>query len=595
MKEKKKKFNKKVLILLVFCIVSIVTLVSGIHDLYVYTNLPENVDYNTFMEYVNKNEIHHMKYLNSNEYLYSLNDEKISFLNLDKTNRLSVKLTDETIDILQSHNVKIDDNITYIFLEVIKFELNAFIMIIVILLYRYMLPMMVGIVSSNVCKEIEKDTNISFEDIIGHDEILLDIKDVLDVMKNGSKYYNMDVRIPKGLLLIGPPGTGKTMIAKALAKEANCSFYRVNCSAIIDKYVGQGSSNIRNIFKMAKKNAPCVLFFDEIDAIGGNRSNMEMTEYKQTLNELLTQMDGFDTKSGVYLIAATNNYEALDSALTRTGRFDRIVQINPPKDVKTRSLMLQHYLGDGAKYIDCDYLAKQMTGLTGSDISVLVNEAKLIAIRNNDSKLNINYLEEALDKLIMHGNRTRTEYDNDMKIVSIHETGHALSFYINNINISRISIIPNTSGVGGMVVGEEIESNLFTKDYIRKQIKSLYAGRIAEALLLGEDNITIGASNDFEKATQLIHDYIGKYNFVDNLGKIVYMKEDKLNSQNYEELCINLSNQLYSESYQELKSNILILENLSKIVYEKETMDGSEFKHLVENCMCKIKEEENEV
>lgn len=423
---------------------------------------------------------------------------------------------------------------------------------------------------SNLVKE---NKEVKFEDVIGQDEVIDDIKSLIEVMKNKDKYKDVDLRIPKGVLLIGPPGTGKTMIAKAMATEAGMKFFAVNSSSMIDRFVGMGAKNVRETFAEARKNTPCIVFFDEIDAIGTARDLSGNSENRQTINALLQELDGFSNRDNMLVVAATNCYEQLDKALIRAGRFDRKIVINPPKDAETRLRLLEHYLGNlNNDSLNLMAIAKQLQGFTGADIDQVCNEAKLIMVQRGLDKIDQDNIEEAIDKTLFNGNRTRNKYETDLNIVAHHESGHALSLLLNNKPVARISIVPSTSGVGGMVVSEDEDTLFTTKSDIRAQVKSMYSGRIAEELIFGADSITSGASNDLEKANALLDSYIKNFAFDEDYGLIPL--DDKTSGQRKSEI----AKSLYEEAYKELSNNLDILKELAKKVLEEETMDGDQLK-----------------
>ena len=431
-------------------------------------------------------------------------------------------------------------------------------------------------------KLVPENTNVTFDDIIGQDEVIKDIKMELKLMQNESMYKELNARPVKGLLLAGPPGTGKTMIAKALANEAKIKFFYINSSSIIDRFVGMGAKNVRDAFETAKKNQPCILFFDEIDAIGSNRDNtMQNSENTQTLNALLQELDGFETSDKVYLIAATNRMDRLDPALVRPGRFDRKIVINPPRDSATRLKLFEHYLKDATdEEVDLQVMAKQTAGFTGADIAQICNEAKVIAIQNDKKKVSSENIEEALDKFLFNGNRTRNEYKKDLEIVAYHESGHALSMLLNGMPVARISVIPNTSGVGGMVVQQDEETLFISKKTARNKIKSLYSGRIAEELVFGSENITSGASNDIEQAQKLLEKYVIDLGFDTETG-LAAPKDETDTKKRISEL----AKVYYETAKEEIKSHMDVLEKIEKQVIEKETMTGSELTELYKNIM----------
>jgi cell division protease FtsH len=432
-----------------------------------------------------------------------------------------------------------------------------------------------------------KDKSVKFDDIIGLDESLDDIKFTLKVMSNKKFRKKHNLKSPKGLLLSGPPGTGKTMIVKAISNELNIKMIYVDSSSLIQMYVGVGAARIREIFKEARNNKPCIIFFDEIDSIGVMRGDKRSSsENDQTLNSLLQEMDGFDGDDGIFVIGATNIDSQLDKALLRPGRFDKKIIINPPKDIPTRKQMYEHYLmGEDISQIDLDTIAKQSSGFTGADIAQVVNEAKMIAVAQESDIITTKVMEESIDKVWFKGNKSKHTMEEDMEITAYHESGHALSSLINNMPIARISISPNTSGVGGMVVNEDSLTSFISKRDIVNRIKMAYAGRIAEELIFGKDNITTGASQDIKMATELLKAYVDEFGFDSEFGLVDvksliqsgYVMESKVTDKISE-----LSKQYYKESYDEISSNLDILKKLAEVVKQEETIDGTRLKNYYE-------------
>ena len=425
-----------------------------------------------------------------------------------------------------------------------------------------------------------RDKSITFKDVIGLDENIEDIKFTLNIIKNKKMRKKHNLRAPKGLLLAGPPGTGKTMIAKAISNELRINMISVDSSSLIQLYVGLGAMRVREIFKEARQRKPCIIFFDEIDAIGTERGNSRgNSENDQTLNALLQEMDGFDSESGIFVIAATNRIDALDKALLRPGRFDKKIIINPPRNNDNRLKLYEHYLkGEDLSNVDLKTLAKQSSGFTGADIAQVTNEAKMIAVANNQEYLTTKILEEAIDKIWFKGNRTKTAVDKDKEITAYHESGHALSSILNNMPVARISIVPNTSGVGGMVVNEDDDTAFTTKEVLRNRIKMAYGGRIAEELIYGKDKITTGASADIRMATNVIRAYIEEYGFDSDIGMIdvtSMIKAGYLLENNVTDKISKLSKELYDESYKQIESNMDILHKMASLVKQEETIDGT--------------------
>lgn len=432
----------------------------------------------------------------------------------------------------------------------------------------------------------EQVSNIHFSDIIGQDEVIDDIKHVIRVMQDKDKYAQFNVRLPKGILLIGPPGTGKTMIAKALANEAHMNFFSVNSSALIDRFVGMGAKNIRETFEEAKKHTPCIIFLDEIDAIGGSRqSGIDNSEHRQTLNALLQELDGFNGSENILVIGATNCYEYLDKALVRAGRFDRKIIINPPRDSDTRLALLKHYLGDSiTDEVNLDVVAKQLAGFTGADIDQVSNEAKLICIQKGEARVTQDIIDEAIEKALFNGNRTKTKYVDDLNTVAHHECGHALSLLLNGLPVARISVVPNTSGVGGMVLQQEGDTLFYKKNDIRCRVKSMYSGRIAEELVFGAENITSGASSDLKQANNMLDHYINDFAFDSEYG-LIPLAEEKAQDKKRE-----LAQELYNEAREEIRDNLDILKSMAVVVLENETMDGESLTDLYHKLVAEKKD-----
>lgn len=439
--------------------------------------------------------------------------------------------------------------------------------------------------SSKTEASIIKDTKVGFSDVIGHDEVINDLKFIVDLMKNPEKGKNLNVKVPRGILFTGEPGTGKTLLAKSIAGEAGVTFLYMDASRFIELYVGTGAKRVRELFKVARKNSPCIIFIDEIDAIGGKRNTVgSNSEDTQTINALLTEMDGFNSSDGIFIIGATNNADILDKALVRAGRFDRQVVIMPPKDWTVRSKLFQHYIGDTKVSDDFDivHISKQTTGFTGADIKSIVNEAKLIAVMDNSNEIKTDYIEEAIDKRIFKGNRSRKKrYDEDTLIIAYHESGHAVLSYLLDKPIARASIIGTTSGVGGMVMQAEDRSQFNTKKDIESQVMIAYGGRCSEKIKF--TSITTGAVNDISSATSLIQRYILKYGFLDSFGMldIEILGENRvLSNTDVLSLMSDLAKSLEKRALDLLNENYSMVEKLASKLLELETLSGDAIKEL---------------
>lgn len=438
-----------------------------------------------------------------------------------------------------------------------------------------------SILSEN-SKAMLKTSDVKFSDVIGQDEVIDDLKFIVDLMNDPSMGKQVGAKIPKGLLLSGPPGTGKTMLAKAIAGEAGVPFVQMSGSAFIEMYVGVGAKRVRDLFKLARKNAPCVIFIDEIDAIGCKRDKAGGTsENDQTINAMLEQMDGFDAREGVFVIAATNRADQLDEALVRPGRFDRQVAVNPPATWEVRKEMFLHYMKGLAtdETVDVDALSRQTPGFTGADIAAVCNEAGIIAAMSDARAATMAHMEEAIDKKIFKGNRSRREqYENDKRRVAWHEAGHALVTWVLNQPITRASIQPTTSGVGGAVIGADPDTRFMTDKYIRRQVAICYAGRIAESMRF--DEVSTGASSDITQATRLLRAYVESMGFDKDTGMLDLnvMAQDRIvSTQNTVQAMREISRAIYAETEKLMRQprNAEALEKLAERLYDAESLSGA--------------------
>lgn len=429
-------------------------------------------------------------------------------------------------------------------------------------------------------------SNVKFSDVIGHDEILEDVESITNLIKDPTKGDRIGAKVPKGLLLSGPPGTGKTLIAKAIAGESNVPFLYMNASGFIELYVGMGAKRVRELFKIAKEHSPCIIFLDEIDAIGGNReSNRGTSENDQTINALLQEMDGFNSREGIFVIAATNRADILDPALVRAGRFDRQIVVNPPRDWKVRTELFNHYLskfkvGDD---VNVENLSRQVSGFTGADIEMVCNEASIVAMMKNKPYIDTECIEEAIDKKVFKGNRSKKEFFiEDKKIVAYHESGHAIMSYILGEPIARASIIGTVSGVGGAVFNEDTDSVFHTDEYLRHSVLIAYAGRASEEIKF--PHVTTGASNDITQATQILLAYLENYGFDKDFGLLdisVLSKQHIIDSEIVTSKLSAMSKELYAECKSLLDANYSKVELLATTLLEKETLSGEEITALL--------------
>lgn len=434
-------------------------------------------------------------------------------------------------------------------------------------------------------KEKDAKSDVKFSDVAGLEEVKEDLMTVVDFLKNPDEYKEAGAEIPKGVLLYGPPGTGKTLLAKAVAGEAGVKFKAVSGSDFDEKYVGVGASKMRKLFDDAKNNAPCIIFIDEIDSMGGRRHSKQNSYDRQTLNTLLSEMDGFDGSGGVVVIAATNRIEDLDPALTRPGRFDNHFAVSLPATAKERKIIINLYAGNKkfADDVDMESFAKETMGSSPATIKTVLNEAAIIATRKNKGIITREILDEAWMKQLMEGHLKKNGEKDNVELVAWHEAGHALAGLLMGQDLTKASIIPSTSGAGGATFITPRKLGLFTVKELREQVVMLYSGRNAEAVLAeknGEDlGVTTGASNDIEKATGIIKKMITEYGMNENFG-LLNLEELEIKPDVIAKEAVNLSKELCSESYKLMIDNADTLKKIAEALIEKETLTGEEIRKI---------------
>ena len=453
---------------------------------------------------------------------------------------------------------------------------------------------------SNAKVYVESTTGITFQDVAGEDEAKELLTEIVDFLHNPQKYTEIGAVCPKGALLVGPPGTGKTLLAKAVAGEANVPFFSISGSEFVEMFVGMGASKVRDLFKQANEKAPCIVFIDEIDTIGKKRDNAGYggnDEREQTLNQLLTEMDGFDASKGVVILAATNRPDSLDPALLRPGRFDRRIPVELP-DLKGREEILKVHakkvrLGDD---IDFNAIARAASGASGAELANMVNEAALRAVRENRKYVTQADLEESIETVIAgYQKKNQVLSSKEKLIVSYHEIGHALvaALQTNSAPVTKITIIPRTSGALGYTMQVESEErNLMTQEELINKIATLTGGRCAEKLIF--NSITTGASNDIEQATKLARAMITRYGMSDRFGMVAletqnnpYLGGDSSLScspqtaADIDQMVVDTVKHGYDTAMGLLEKNQKKLHELAKYLYEKETITGEEFMQIL--------------
>ena len=449
----------------------------------------------------------------------------------------------------------------------------------------------------------DSNNKVTFKDVAGLKEEKEEVEELIDFLKNPKKFQKLGARIPKGVLLVGPPGTGKTLLARAVAGEANVPFYFISGSDFVELFVGVGASRVRDMFQQAKRNAPCLIFIDEIDAVGRQRGTGlggGHDEREQTLNQLLTEMDGFGANEGIIIIAATNRPDVLDPALLRPGRFDRQVTVNLP-DVRGREEILGVHAANKklAEGITLKNLAKRTPGFSGADLENLLNEAALLAVRRNKDKITMSEIDEATDRVLMGPAKASHKYsENDRKLVAYHEAGHAvIGLKLDNANVvQKVTIIPRGAAGGYNMMVPSEEKLCSTKTDLLEQITGLLGGRTAEEIVFGE--ITTGAHNDFEKATKIARAMVTEYGMSD-LGPLqlerqegsVFLGRDYNKSQHFSNEVANeidmemrkIINNCHKQAAEIIKKNKDLLKLIAEALLEYETLTTEQIDYLVEN------------
>ena len=444
---------------------------------------------------------------------------------------------------------------------------------------------------------VDDETGIKFNDVAGEDEAKESLQEIVDFLNNPKKYEEIGAKMPKGVLLVGPPGTGKTLLARAVAGEAGVPFFSIAGSEFVEMFVGMGASKVRDLFKQAGEKAPCIVFIDEIDTIGKKRdggSNLGGNdEREQTLNQLLTEMDGFDATKGVVILAATNRPESLDPALTRPGRFDRRVPVELP-DLKGRESILRLHAKKVKLGPDCDFgvVARMTPGASGAELANIVNEAALCAVRHHRKAVTQFDLQEAVDTILAGAQKKNKILNNKEKcIVSYHEVGHALvaALQTNSAPVQKITIVPRTSGALGFTMQvEDGDHTLMTKEEILNKIATLTGGRAAEELIF--HSITTGASNDIEQATKLARALVTRYGMTEDFDMVAletvnnaYLGGDaslacsEQTAAQVDAKVVEIVQAEHKKAYQMLADNKRKLDEIAQYLYEKETISGEEF------------------
>lgn len=460
-------------------------------------------------------------------------------------------------------------------------------MLIIIFIFKLVMDRMSGGKGIGQMDE-PKDSvpTVNFSKLAGNKEAKEEMQFLVDFLKNPKRYSAMGAKLPKGVVFYGPPGTGKTLTAKAIAGEAGVPFFSVSGSDFVEMYVGLGAKRVRDLFKKARKKAPCIIFIDEIDAVGTKRGTMGgNSEKDQTINALLNELDGFNGSEGIVVIAATNRIDDLDDALIRPGRFDKHIAINLPDQRDRVEILKVHAVNKPlATNIDLNELSKITIGFAGAELEALLNEATILAVTRQHKEVTKEDIDDAYFKMLMKGHKKKNQKDRkneELELVAWHEAGHALiAKLISHNEVPKVTIISSTSGAGGVTFITPKDMGLYSKQEIMNNIKGLYAGRIAEYLLLRDENkITTGASNDIEKATEQIKNMIDRYGMSETFGMIQVSalggKEDILKEASA------LSKRLYKETLEFMQAHQSLLERIATNLLEKETLSDEELDSII--------------
>ncbi|MCR5672674.1 MAG: ATP-dependent zinc metalloprotease FtsH [Lachnospiraceae bacterium] len=595
---KNKKQNQQMLLIIIVVSVVLFVILSYMRTMFTSaTN--QKITYDAFIEKVENDEIESVV-ISSDEITIIPKGQENSYVTMKY---YTIPVYDDSLpDRLLKAGVKFEQKESDSSSMILSFVLSYILPILLFwLVISFFMKRMggggiMGVGKSNAKMYVQKETGVTFKDVAGQDEAKESLQEVVDFLHNPGKYVKIGAKLPKGALLVGPPGTGKTLLAKAVAGEAHVPFFSLAGSDFVEMYVGVGASRVRDLFKDAQKNAPCIIFIDEIDAIGKSRDSRYgggNDEREQTLNQLLSEMDGFDSAKGIMILAATNRPEILDKALLRPGRFDRRIIVDKP-DLKGRKETLKVHSKDVLldDSVDFDEIALATAGAVGSDLANMVNEAAINAVKSGREAVNQKDLLEAIEVVMMgKEKKDRIMTKKERKIVAYHEIGHALASALqkNTDPIQKITIVPRTMGALGYAwyVPEE-EKHLETKDELYEQIVTALAGRGAEEIIF--DTVTNGASNDIEKATSIARAMVTRFGMSDRFGliKLESMEDRYLSGRmvmecadetaaGVDEEVMRILAGAYEEAKRLLNENMDLLDKLAEYLLEKESITGKQF------------------
>ena len=539
----------------------------------------KEMTYNQFWEKVNNEEIKEVK-INLNEdsfYAISKKDNKEYKVQNPKYDNFKKDLLEKNIKIEETHKS------SFSIFNIISLMYPIAVIILLIISIKSMSPN--NLFQSNKT-EVTLKPNVKFSDVAGLKPVKKEMEYLVDFLKNPKKYVERGAKLPKGAILYGPPGTGKTLLAKAIAGEAGVPFFNVSGSQFVEMFVGRGAKRVRDLFETARKNAPCIIFIDEIDAVGKTRNGVGSNdEREQTLNQLLTEMDGFNGTEGIIVLCATNRIETLDNALIRPGRFDKHICVPLPSTSEERLEIINLYRKNKPFSDDVDFVAlsKETIGFSPADIEVLLNESAIISVQEGKEIIDKDCIDKAIFQKVLkgHAKEDKERDENEIRLVAYHEIGHAFVGIKLGMDIPKVTIVPSTSGAGGVTFINPTKMGLYSLEEIENQIKMAYGGRAAEKLLLKDNNkVTTGAQADIIDATEKIKNMVVEYGMTEKYG-LVNLNVLNLDSNIIMDEVVRISKKLYLETENLLNENEDIINLLTTELIKKETMTGEELKELI--------------
>ena len=580
----------------------------------VFNNTDKKMNYSDLMAKINSGEVSEIEISSDKTKAYVTLKQDTSAKTTNSVKEVTIPSLDTFMEQIsnkmESNEITVSQEEESVFMAVLSL-FSPFVILIIFLLFWILImnpnqngnksSMSFGKSKARMINTTDKN-KVTFKDVAGVDEEKQELEEIVEFLKSPKKFTDMGARIPKGVLLVGHPGTGKTLLAKAVAGEAGVPFFIISGSDFVEMFVGVGASRVRDLFEQAKKNAPCIIFIDEIDAVGRQRGaglGGGHDEREQTLNQLLVEMDGFSPNEGVIVLAATNRPDVLDKALLRAGRFDRQIVVSSP-DVKAREQILDVHARKKklANDVDLGIVAKNTAGFAGADLENVLNEAALLAARRNKMEIGMQEIEEAMVKVTMGPEKkSRVISDKEKKLVAFHEAGHAVvsKFLPTQDDVHQISIVPRGMAGGYTMYRPSEDRSFMSKSEMEENIISLLGGRVAEELVLGD--ISTGASNDIERASKIARDMVTKYGMSERLGTItfgsgqeeVFLGRDFATQKNFSEETSGIIDEevkiiidtAYNAAKQILSENIQKLHAVANVLLEKEKIDGDEFQSIM--------------